>query len=59
MKRVMIFLEDEIGDKLVALAKQERRSAKASAEKIVIDYLKAEEFVLKENGERTRSEINW
>ena len=52
MKRVMIFLEDEIGDKLVALAKQERRSAKASAEKIVIDYLKAKEFVLKENGEQ-------
>ena len=40
MKKVLIFLDDDTGRKLTDLSKEERRSVKAMAEKIVIDAIK-------------------
>jgi plasmid stability protein len=44
MKRVMLFLDDDTGEKLVRKAKRDYRSVKATAEKIVTDAVRSDGF---------------
>ena len=42
MKKVLIVLDEDTGKRLTALAKEERRSVKATAEKLIIEALQGE-----------------
>lgn len=44
MRKVLLFLDDETGEQLERKAKQDYRSMKATAEKIVTDAVRADGF---------------